>query len=160
MEGNELRKRGKSFVRRVDPLAAFRSVDRQHPLDNGQKVQLGVVLRTHLEALRTGKADATAFHNLASGVNVSMVLAERGLGAGYEEQIGAAQMAMVRFKQNGDTKGRWILDGPSMVALVDWLSVYEAQLEVASQQEAMDALDEVDRRVRRGQIFETQEAAA
>lgn len=148
-----MRKRGKSFSRRVDPLAAFRSADRQHPLDRGQKLQLGVVLRTHLEALRLGKADATAFHNLASGVNVSMVLAERGLGKEYSEQIGAAQMAMVRFKRNGD-RGRWLLDGPSLVALLDWMAIYDAQLEIVSQQEAMSALDEVDRRVKRGQVFE------
>jgi hypothetical protein len=38
--------------------------------------------------------------------------------------------------------------------------VYEAQLEATSQQEAMDALDEVDKRVRRGIIFETEEIAA
>lgn len=150
-----MRKKGKSFARRVDPLAAFKSADRQHPLDSGQKLQLGVVLRTHLEALRVGKADAVAFHNLASGVNVSMVLAERGLGAEYSAQIGAAQEAMVRLKIRGD-RGRWLLDGPSLVALVDWLAIYEAQLEATSQQEAMDALDEVDKRVRRGQIFEVQ----
>lgn len=150
-----MRKRGKHFSRRVDPLAAFRSASRQLPLDSGQKLQLGVVLRTHLEALRTGKADATAFHNLASGVNVSMVLAERGLGAEYSDLIGAAQDAMVRFKVNGD-RGRWLLDGPSLVSLKDWLDVYEAQLEATSQQEAMDALDEVYKRVRRGQIFEVQ----
>ena len=154
-----MRKRGRHFTRRIDQLAAFRSADRQHPLDSGQKLQLGVVLRTHLEALRTGRADATAFHNLASGVNVSMVLAERGLGEDYGERIGAAQVAMVRFKVNGD-RGRWLLDGPSLTALKDWLPVYEGQLEACSQQEAMDALDEVDRRFRRGQIFEIQEKAA
>ena len=153
-----MRKRGAHFTRRVDPLAAFRSADRQLPLDAGQKTQLGVVLRTHLEALRLGKADEVAFHNLASGVNVSMVLAERGLGAEYAEQIGAAQVAMVRFKQNGDTKKRWILDGPSLVALRDWMAIYEAQLDVASQQEAIDALAEVDKRVRRGLIFELEAA--
>lgn len=38
------------------------------------------------------------------------------------------------------------------------MSIYEAQLDVASQQEAMDALDEVDKRVRRGQVFEVQAA--
>ena len=156
-----MRKKGKHFPRRVDPLAAFRSASRQLPLDNGQKLQLGVVLRTHLEALRTGKADATAFHNLASAVNVSMVLAERGLGEDYSELIGGAQQAMVRLKGNGDRKGRWLLDGPNLNALKWWLEVYESQLEVVSQQEAMDALEEVDRRVRRGQIFETvQEEAA
>lgn len=150
-----MRKRGKAFRRRIDPLAAFRSADRQHKLDNGQKLQLGVVLRTHLEAIRVGRADAAAFHNLASGVNVSMVLAERGLGTEYSELIGSAQAAMVRFKINGD-RGRWLLDGPSLNALRDWLNVYEAQLEATSQQEALDALNEVDKRVRRGQIFEVQ----
>jgi hypothetical protein len=155
-----MRKKGRTFTRRIDPLAAFRSADRQHPLDNGQKQTLGVVLRTHLEALRLGQADAIAFHNLASGVNVSMVLAERGLGDGYSELIGGAQQAVFKLKINGDRRGRWLLDGPSLTALVKWLPIYEAQLEACSQQEAMDALDEVDRRVRRGQIFEIQEQAA
>ena len=154
-----MRKRGATFTRRVDPLAAFRSADRQHKLDSGQKLQLGVVLRTHLEALRLGKADATAFHNLASGVNVSMVLAERGLGTGYEEQIGGAQTAVFRLKQNGD-RGRWLLDGPGLNALREWLELYEAQLEACAQQEAMDALNEVDKRVRRGQIFEIEQEKA
>lgn len=152
-----MRKKGKHFSRRIDPMAAFRSADRQHPLDSGQKLQLGVVLRTHLEALRVGRADEVAFHNLASGVNVSMVLAERGLGEGYSAQIGAAQDAMVRFKINGD-RGRWLLDGPNLAALVDWLAIYEAQLEATSQQEAMDALDEVGKRVRRGLVFEVMAA--
>lgn len=151
-----MRKRGKSFRRRIDPLAAFRSADRQQPLDTSQKVQLGVVLRAHLEALRLGKADETAFHNLASGVNVSMVLAERGLGIEYAEQIGAAQTAMARLRINGDSKGRWLLDGPSIVALKEWMLVYEAQLDVASLQEAKDALEEVYRRMRRRQVFDIQ----
>lgn len=34
------------------------------------------------------------------------------------------------------------------------------QLEATSQQEAIDALNEVDKRVRRGQIFEVQREAA
>lgn len=152
-----MKKKGANFSRRIDPLAAFRSADRQLPLDSGQKLQLGVVLRTHLEALRTGRADASAFHNLASAVNVSMVLAERGLGDTYSAQIGAAQEAMVRFKINGD-RGRWLLDGPSLAALIEWLGIYDAQLEATSQQEAMNALDEVGKRVRRGLVFEVMAA--
>lgn len=156
-----MRKRGKSFTRRVDPLAAFRSAGRQHPLDTSQKVHLGVALRTHLEALRTGKADAYAFHNLANAVNTSMVLAENG-GPGYEydEIIGEVQQAMIRLKANGNHKGRWLLDGPGLQAAMNWLAVYEAQLEVVSQQEAMNALNEVVRRVKRGQVFEDMGAAA
>ena len=152
-----MRKQGKRFTRRVDPMAAFRSAGRQHPLDVSQKVHLGVALRTHLEALRTGKADEMAFHNLANAVNTSMVLAENG-GPGYEydDIIGEVQQAMIRLKSNGTNKCRWLLDGPGLQAAMNWLSVYEAQLEVVSQQEAMNALDEVVRRVKRGQVFEDQ----
>lgn len=150
-----MRKKGKSFARRVDPLAAFKSADRQHPLDSGQKLQLGVVLRTHLEALRTGHATEAAFHNLASAVNVSMVMAENGgPGSEYSAVIGAAQEAMIRLKVNGNHKGRWLMDGPGLRTAMQWMAIYDAQLEIVSQQEAMNALDEVAKRVRRGLVFE------
>lgn len=154
-----MRKRGKQFSRRVDKFAAFRAADRQHPLDATQKRTLGVALRTHLEALRTGRADAYAFHNLANAVNTSMVMAERGLGEQFGEQIGGAQQAMIRLHTNGH-RGRWLLDGPSLNALKAWLEVYEAQLDVASQQEAIEALEEVHRRIARGQVFEDQRSVA
>ena len=150
-----MRKKGKSFSRHIDKLAAFRSAGRQQPLDVSQKVHLGVALRTHLEALRTGKADAYAFHNLANAVNTSMVMAENGgPGSEYDDIIGAAQEALIQLKANGNHKQRWLLDGPNLNSVKAWLSVYEAQLEVVSQQEAMNALDEVVRRVRTGMVFE------
>jgi hypothetical protein len=154
-----MRKRGRTFTRRIDPLAALRSAGRQHPLDADQKLRLGVHLRVHLQALATGQADAVAFHNLANGVNVSKVLAERGTGAEFDEQVGGAQQALRQLKHNGN-RGRWLLDGPNLNALKAWLDVYDAQLEVVSQQEAMDALDEVQRRLARGQIFEDVREAA
>lgn len=156
-----MRKRGANFTRRVDPLAAFRAAGRQHPLDASQKIRLGVALRTHLEALSTGKADAYAFHNLANAVNTSMVIAENGgLGSEYAADIGAAQEALIQLKANGNHKGRWLLDGPGLNSLKWWLIIYEAQLEIVSQLEAMNALDEVGRRVRRGQVFEDQPQGA
>lgn len=154
---NLMRKQGAHFTRHTDPLAAFRAAGRQHPLDTSQKLRLGVALRTHLEALRTGKADQYAFHNLANAVNTSMVLAENGgPGFEYDDLIGGAQDAMIRLKTNGNIKGRWLLGGPGLNAITAWLEVYEAQLEIVSKQEAMNALDEVGRRVARGQVFEDQ----
>lgn len=147
-----MRKRGKRFARRVDTLAAFRAAGRQHTLDDTQKTRLAVHLRVNLQALATGEADENAFHNLAGGVNVSMVLAERGCGIEHEETIGNAQMALVRLRANGN-RGRWLMDGPGLVSLKAWLDVYEAQLEVVSQQETLDALEEVRKRVEKGWIF-------
>lgn len=152
-----MRKQGAHFARRVDPMAAFRSAGRQQPLDTSQKIHLGVALRTHLEALRTGRADQYAFHNLANAVNTSMVLAENGgPGSEYDDVIGNAQVALIQLKANGNHKARWLLNGQGLGAVTQWLEVYEAQLEAVSQQEAMNALDEVGRRVRIGQVFEDQ----
>jgi len=150
-----MKKRGRTFRRRVDPLAAFRSASRQHALDASQKLQLGLALRVHMQALATGKADAMAFHHLANAVNTSMVLSEPVDNADLSSHIGAAQDALLRLKVNGDA-GRWLLDGPNLNAIKAWLDLYEQQLAAHSQQEIMDALDEVHRRIARGQVFEIQ----
>lgn len=148
-----MRKRGARRIRHVDPLAAFRAAGRQHPLDDAQKLHLGVALRTHLQALATGQADEMAFHNLAGGVNVSMVLAEAMPdNERLDMAIASAQEASRKLRDNG-RRGRWLLDGPGLNAMKRWLDFYEAQLAIVSQQEAMNALDEVKRRVARGMIF-------
>lgn len=149
-----MRKRGKRFSRHIDELAAFRAAGRQHPLDASQKRRLGVSLRLHLETLAIGKAEDIAFHHLANAVNHSMVLTERGTGAEYEELVAGAQQALLRLSANGRLRGRWLLDGPNLTALKDWLDLYEAQLAAIPQQEAIDALDEVERRRVSGQVFE------
>ena len=151
-----MRKRGASYKGkgRVDPLAAFRSAGRQHKLDGSQKLRLGVVLRTHLQALATGKADEPTWHNLAGAINTSMVLAEDMEHVeGLYEAVGAAQAAVLQLRENGRQRGRWLVDGEGLTALKHWLDYYEAQLESVSQQEAMNAIDEVGRRVARGQVF-------
>ncbi|MEN6540857.1 MAG: hypothetical protein ABFC67_14715 [Mizugakiibacter sp.] len=150
-----MRKRGAHFSGKhhVDPLAAFRSAGRQHPLDDSQTLRLGIVLRTHLEAVRTGKADEYAFHHLGAAVNTSMVMAESSGDDELSAIIGAAQKAIVRLRENGNSKGRWLLDGPGLQALMTWVTHYESQLATVSQQDAMNALDEVTRRVQRGIVF-------
>lgn len=151
--GNPMRKRGARFTRRVDPLAAFRSAGRQQPLDDAQLLRLGVVLRAHLEAVRTGKADEYAFHTLGAAVNTSMVMAEQSEDPELQTVIAGAQDAIVRLRENGKSKGRWLLDGPGLQALMTWVTHYEAQLASTSQQTAMNALNEVTRRVQRGMVF-------
>ena len=51
-----MRKRGKSFSRRIDPRASMQAIAMQRPLDAEQKTDLGVALRVSLEAPRTGRA--------------------------------------------------------------------------------------------------------
>lgn len=151
-----MRKRGAHYRGRghVDPMAAFRAAGRQHALDASQLLHLGVALRTHLQALATGMAEEATWHNLAGGVNVSMVLAERMPDVpGLSEAVGAAQEAVVRLRENGRKRKRWLVDGEGLTALKRWLLYYEAQLGTVSQQEAMDALEEVRRRVDRGMVF-------
>lgn len=153
-----MRKRGAHFHRRVDPRASMQAIAMQRPLDAEQKTDLGVALRVSLEALRTGRATEQEFHTLAACINVSLVLCERDIGAEHMPTIKRAQQALLRLWSRGKASGRWVMDGPGLVSIVEGVDLHEAQLANVARSEAADAMREVRRRIQRGDIFETQKA--
>lgn len=155
-----MKKRGRQFRRLIDPMAAFHAVAMNHGLDASQQTDLGVALRVSVEALRTGKADETAFHTIAAAVNVSLVLAERGTGAEHSAIIRDAQEGLIRLWRRGKKTGRWVMDGAGLQATMQAIELHEAQLAAVTRKEAADAMREVKRRILRGQVFDEQKAAA
>lgn len=150
-----MRKRGKSFVRRLDQHAAFRAIAMQHGLDQTQQNDLGVALRVSLEALRTGLATEQEFHTLAACINVSLVLCERGAGGEHMPIVKAAQDALLRLWDRGKKTGRWVLDGPGYREIAEGVDLHEAQLAAVPRIAAAEAMREVKRRIERGDVFET-----
>ncbi len=149
-----MRKRGAHFKRRIDPHAGLQAIAMQHQLDHSQKQTIGLALRTLLEALRLGKADEHAFHNLAAAVNVSLVLCERGIGEEYLDLVKRAQDALLRLYQRGRQSGRWVMDGPGLNDLREAIDLHEQHLALVSRAEAANAMREVMRRINRGDVFE------
>lgn len=150
-----MRKRGKHFVRRLDPTAGFRAIAMQHGLDQTQQNDLGVALRVSLEALRTGRATEQEFHTVAACVNVALVLCERDTGAEYMQFVKDAQAGLLRLRKRGKETGRWVLDGPAYVSVANCVDLHEAQLATIPRIAAAEAMREVKRRIERGDVFET-----
>jgi hypothetical protein len=155
-----MKKKGKTFVRRIDPAAGFRAVAMNHGIDSTQQADLGVALRVSLELLRTGKAAEQEFHTLAACINVSLVLAERGIGEDHMQIVKLAQDGLLRLLMRGKQTGRWLLDGPAYAAIRDGVELHEGQLAAVSRREAADAMREVMRRIDRGDVFSEQRKAA
>lgn len=149
-----MRKRGARFIRRIDPQAGLHAIVMLHQLDHSQKQTIGLALRTMLEALRLGKADEHAFHNLAAAVNVSLVLCERGVGEDYLPLVKRAQDALLRLFERGRKSRRWVMDGPGLNDLREAIDLHEQQLALVPRAEAANAMREVMRRIRQGNVFE------
>lgn len=151
-----MKKRGAQFSRRIDPHAGLHAIAMHHRLDDEQQADLGVALRVNLEAMRTGRADESAFHTIAAAVNVSMVLCERGKGANYLPDIMQAQTSLLRLWQRGKNTGRWLFDGPGWQHVNHAIDLHEAQLANVTRREASEAMREVIGRINSGLICEEQ----
>lgn len=153
-----MRKRGAHFHRRIDPHAGLHALAMNRPLDASQKTDESLTLRLHLEALRTGRADESAFQSITAAVNVSLILCERGHGKDYEPDIKQALESLLRVWQRAQKSGRWLFDGAGWQDVNRAIDIHEAQLARVSRREASDAMREVIRRINQGHIFEEQRA--
>ncbi len=140
--------------RPVDPGAYIRALGMQQKLADIQQIDLAVPVRTAAMAMRSGVAVEHHVHTLASCVNVSLVLCERGAGKEYESDIIAAQMALMRTIERGKRTGRWGFDGPALHEVERALQVWDAQLDVVPKSSLRDAVREVHSRMDRGLVFE------
>lgn len=149
-----MRKSCRRARRYVDPGAFLRAVNMQQQLDGIQLVELTLAVRAALEALRIGVGVEHHVHTLASCVNLSLVLAERGWGADFMPRIIGAQLAMVRTIERGKRTGRWGFDGLALQQIDFAVEVYEAQVAAVPRRIAVEAVREVSRRMDKGLVFE------
>lgn len=153
-----MRKRGAHFTRRIDPHAGLHALAMNRPLDASQKTDESIALRVSLEALRTGRADESAFHSITAAINTSLILCERGHGEDYEPDIKQALEALLRVWQRAQKTQRWLFDGPGWQHVNHAIDIHEAQLANVSRRDARDAFREVIRRIDRGLVLEAQRA--
>jgi hypothetical protein len=153
-----MRKRGKRFTTRRDPSALMRTLVGVKPLEQDQRTDLGIAYRMSFESLRTSHGKESDFHTIACSLNIALVLAERGYGAEWVEQVKAAQDGLMRCLGRGQKTGSWGLDGPAMTALSEALALHDEQIVLATQKEIREAIAEVHRRITNGDTLEQETA--
>lgn len=105
----------------------------------------------------TNAPAATVDHwaDLATSANLSLMLAEIGIGKEHESVFIRAQEALTRMYARAQT-GAWRLDGPGVQDVRDMLHLHDQQCELATNQDISAALVEIARRIQAGQVFEFQ----
>lgn len=136
--------------------AQARRNEAAQPLAEEQVRDLLIYAIQSVASVGSGEAIESDLHNIACMSNVSMLLAEWGLGDEYLDDIRAGQDAVVSMMARHERVGRVGASGPELVALRRLLEIHEAQLESGiTRGEMVSALNEIRRRMSTGQVLET-----
>jgi hypothetical protein len=139
--------------RRLDRCAAImeRAVARM-PIRKDAARDIEIAAHIALDRLLKG-GDKDSLYVLASAIDVAHELAKdpvRAVGADYLAEIEAGMAAIVRTKKHGDLTGVWKLAGDDAEWVSTALAVHDAQLEIASRELVVDAINIVTARVEGG----------
>lgn len=148
-----MRKRGKHFVRRVDPGAGLHAIAMQHGMAADQLLDLGMAIHTSIERMRTGLGIEQDFHTLAAMVNVSLILCERDIGGEYLGLVQVAQDALIDALERGRRTGRWGFSGSGLQSINAAAELHEQQIAIVPRADCRDAMMECQRRMLRGDVL-------
>lgn len=118
-------------------------------------VDLQLVNRQAYHNMVRGPATPEALGIVINALNMAMLLCEAGIGEEWVDVVIKAQEGAFRAKVRGETTDRWGFDGPAIAVIDQALDVHEAQVEVATRDELMQAIQEMHRRIDDGHVFET-----
>lgn len=130
-------------------------------LNQTQQQQLKIRNWASFDAIVNGSGNESHANDLVNAVNVSMVMAEAGLGREEIPAIRAAQKAVLEMGERHGRTGRYGFDGQGLQAMKLLLSVHDAQLESEDCTEGflVRCIEEVKARIQRGQIERLEEFA-
>lgn len=139
-----------SIVGDVRAVQAAYDQDPRRPCNDEQAAELGIAHRMAFASILAGDASQQNWATVVCALNIAIVLADRGLGDQYAPLINAALEGAFRAKARGDKTGKYGFDGAAIQAIQDTFDVHEAQIELATKTEMMEAVHEVHRRVDAG----------
>ena len=129
------------------------------PMTASAKTTISLHTRTAMLRLMRGQAIPEDLAALALAANVSMLLAEGGLGVEHLEDIIAAQQAITVLMRQTTDSGKPRPTGPMLNSIRQMLDISEAQLDSHECTQALveACITEFQRRVASGAIFEITE---
>jgi len=103
-----------------------------------QVTDLGVAYWLSFENLRTGDANEEAWSCVACALNVALVLAEKGIGADYEQAL---------------VTGNFRLDGDALRDIETALQIHDQQMAMAKRWEVTAAMNTIYKRLAEGNVY-------
>jgi hypothetical protein len=151
------RARPASTVSYVLAQLAVYALDVRRPMSEDQATDVCITHHMAFARILGGEATAENFVEVATALNLAIVLADWGIGQEYVPLINAALAGTARAMERGTRSGKFGFDGPAIKAVQDALDIFAEQLKLATKLEMKAAIAEVHRRVDAGIVY--QEAA-
>jgi hypothetical protein len=155
-------KRHKAYhPRPVNPFGGLVAIDRKNridelsaPLTDEQIANLGICYRVAYQCMVDGNASEENWATIVSALNVSLTLAERGIGDEYIQAINRALAGAWRAKLREDQGKGWGFDGESQQAIKFALEIADAQCESAPKFALIQAIQSVRDKIERGETYQ------
>ena len=131
------------------------SINKRTTLVKSQSTDLGIAIFAALDAIVSGRGNELQWSTLASAVNVSLLLAERGICSESLSIIKLAQDGLIMIKRRYELHGDWRMNISHHIrqSIIAAIKIYDEQCRIATRAELSNALREIYRRVQEGEIL-------
>lgn len=141
-----------------DPSAIYRLMSKVQPFTPAEQATLSIPPRIAYEAMRTGRGGKDDFDTLAAVINVAMVCSEP-ISQELVDLCQQAQNQLLLIRDRFRRTGKWGLDHQDMRALPPVLDLHEQYLQHCTPMEMANAMREVLRRCKTGDVLKPKESA-
>jgi hypothetical protein len=128
-------------------------LDPHFPMNEVDFAELMVFNWKALDNLVMGRGYEEALAIVGNMLNLALLLAEKGIGHEYVDDINQALEAVFRAKVRGSKTDKWGFDGPGLAAVKAAYDVHEAQLGLATRNEIINAIAAIRQRIEQGHVF-------
>lgn len=125
------------------------------PIAGEEATMICITYWRAFEDIKLGDATETSYAYLCTAMNITLCLAETGIGEEYVPEMVPALEAMARAAERGARTGQYRLDGPGMEAVSNALAIHEGQCAVATNEDLFPAEKMIAARIAAGQVHPT-----
>jgi hypothetical protein len=129
------------------------AADERRALSDDDRTDLNIAYWLSMSAMLTGESSEQHWCTVVCSLNISLILAERGLGADYVPYIGKALDGAFRAKLRAKKTGIWRFDGEAITDIRTALEVHDEQVKVATKFQMRQSLLEVRRRIDEERVY-------
>jgi len=134
----------------INSFSVFNVISNVKPLDKEQKSELGVGYYTAFISVKEGRGTPDNLGTIAGAINISIVLAESGVGSEYLDLLVEAKDAIFRTINRANNTGKIGFDGLAIGKISEALDIHDMHVEIVSKTEMVSAINEVRRRINAG----------
>ena len=136
----------------TDPSSLYRLMNKIQPFTTDELLRLNMPVRMAYECIRSGTGADDDFHTLAAAINTALVRSET-IDEFCVQTCQLAQDALMRCIERHHRLGVWGFDALALQHIPAAIELHESILELSTPVQMQDAMHEVMKRYRAGNVY-------